>query len=153
MPQDSAGCARSRKPALALLVGLVLMLMAYVVACAVHSAEGHVHAAETVSSKQAESAVGIPLLAADASACSAAHGADDHPGHGAACCHPADWPADLRVPAGSLLLALLLLGLLSLRHRTEDPATSGAPPGRGATAAGPSLAGPHLLRLVCVSRT
>ncbi|MFF7643902.1 hypothetical protein [Streptomyces canus] len=153
MPQESAGCAGSRKPALALLVGLVLMLMAHVVACAVHPAESHVHAAAAASSKQAESAAEIPLLAADGSACSTAHGADEHPGHGAACCDPADRPAGLRVPAGAVILALLLFGLLPLRHRTEDPTTSGGPPGRGDTAGAPSLAGLHLLRLVCVSRT
>ncbi|KAF5990703.1 hypothetical protein [Streptomyces sp. WAC00263] len=153
MPQESADCAGSRRPALALLVGLVLMLMAHVVACAVHQAESHVHAAAAASSAQAESTSDVPMLVSDASACSASHGADEHPGHGAACCDPADWPADLRAPAGALLLALLLLGLLPLRHRTEDPATSGAPPGRGDTAGAPSLTGPHLLRLVCVSRT
>ncbi|MFF7642912.1 hypothetical protein [Streptomyces canus] len=153
MPQESAGCAWSRKPALALLVGLVLMLMAHVVGCAVHPAESHVHAAAAASSEQAEPGADVPVLAADASACSASHGADEHPGHGAACCDPAERPADLRVPAGALILALLLLGLLSLRHRTEDPAQSGAPPGRGDTAGALSLTGPHLLRLVCVSRT
>jgi hypothetical protein len=153
MPQESAGHAGSRKPAFALLVGLVLMLMAHAVACAVHPAESHVHAAAAASSEQAESAADVPPLASDASPCSASHGRDEHPRHGAACCDPADWPADLRVPTGALVLALLLLGLLPLRHRAEDPAMSGAPPGRGGTAGAPSLTGPHLLRLVCVSRT
>lgn len=152
MPQESAGCAGSRKPALALLVGLVLMLMAHVVACAVHPAESHVHAAAAASMEQAESGADVPLLVSDALACSASHGADEHPGHGAACCDPADLPADLRVPAGALTLALLLIGLLPLRHRAEDPAQSGAPTG-GDTAGAPSLTGLHLLRLVCVSRT
>ncbi|MEU0170572.1 hypothetical protein ABZ214_34855 [Streptomyces iakyrus] len=152
MPQESAGCAVARKPAFALLVGLALMLLAHVVACAVHPAESSHHVAAVGHAVHADSGTDV-LLAPDASAWSEDHGAHEHPGPGAMCCDPADWPADVRAPAGTLLLALLLLGLIVLRRRPEDEALSGAPPGRRDTAATPLLSGAHLLRLVCVSRT
>ncbi|MBA2948884.1 hypothetical protein [Streptomyces himalayensis] len=153
MPQESAGCARVRKPALAILVCLVLMLLAHVVACAMHPADGHGHALATSPTHHEVAGSGIPQIVPDAIACFEIHGADEHPGHGPACCDPADWPADVRVTAGTLLLALLLLALIRLRHRAGDPVTSGAPPGRGDTTGASAPAGLHLLRLVCVSRT
>jgi hypothetical protein len=152
MPQEFADCTRVRKPALTLLVGLALMLVAHVVACAVHPAESPHHAAAAAHAMPAESGADV-LLTPDVSAWSTAHGTDEHPGPGAVCCDPADWPADVRVPAGALLLAFLLLGLIVVRRRLEDPAPSGTPPGRRDTAGTSSLSGAHLLRLVCVSRT
>lgn len=154
MPQESAGCARVRKPALALLVGLVLMLLAHAVACAVHPAEGHSHATAVAASAMHEEAGADSLRSAwEAADCALTHGADGHPDHGIACCDPADWPADTRVPVGTLLLAFTLIALLCLRHRVVDSETSGAPPGGGDPAAVPTPGGSHLLSLVCVSRT
>ena len=154
MPQESADYAEARKPALALLVGLVLMLLAHVVACAAHPAEGHLHAtAAAVSAVDEEAVVDSLRSTWESSDCALAYGADGHPGHDALCCDPADWPADLRVPAGTLLLAFTLIALLLLRHRVVDPVTLGAPPGGGDPAAVPIDGGCHLLRLVCVSRT
>ncbi|MEU0042760.1 hypothetical protein [Streptomyces werraensis] len=152
MPQEPAGRAAARKPALALLVGLALMLMAHVVACAVHPTGSPHHTAASGHAVHTESGTNV-LLAPDTSAWPADHGGHEHPVPGAMCCDPADWPADVRAPAGTLLLALLLLGLIVLRRRPDDEAMSGAPPGRRDTAATPLLSGAHLLRLVCVSRT
>ncbi|MFF4576579.1 hypothetical protein [Streptomyces sp. NPDC001410] len=154
MPQESAGCAGVRKPALALLVGLVLMLLAHVVACSVHPAEGRSHVTAMAASAMHEEAGADSLRSAlETADCALIQGADEHTGHGIACCDPADWPADLRVPAGALLLAFTLIALLSLRHRVVDPKTFGAPPGGGGPAAGATPGGSHLLRFVCVSRT
>ncbi|MFF6829821.1 hypothetical protein [Streptomyces longwoodensis] len=154
MPQESAGCAGVRRPALALLVGLVLTLLAHAVACAAHPAEGHSHAtAASASAVHEEAGADILRSAWETADCALTHGADGHSHHGIACCDPADWPADTRVPAGTLLLAFTLIALLCLRHRVVDPVTSGAPPGGGDPAAVPTPGGSHLLRLVCVSRT
>ncbi|GAA3803370.1 hypothetical protein [Streptomyces chiangmaiensis] len=154
MPQESAGCAGVRKPALALLVGLVLMLLAHAVSCAAHPAEGHAHATAVVAAAVHEEAGTDSLRSAwEMEDCALAHGADGHPEHGIVCCDPADWPADTRVPAGTLLLAFTLFALLSLRRRVVDAEKSGAPPGGGDSAAVPISGGSHLLRLVCVSRT
>lgn len=154
MPQESAGCARVRRPALALLVGLVLMLLAHAVACAGHPADGHAHPTAAAASAVHEEAGADSLRSAwEAADCGLAHGADEHPGHGTLCCDPADWPAEARGPAGALLLAFTLIALLFLRHRVVDTATSGAPPGGGDPAAVPTPGGSHLLNLVCVSRT
>ncbi|MFJ9011611.1 hypothetical protein [Streptomyces canus] len=153
MPQESAGCAVARKPALVLLVGLVLMLLAHVVSCALHSGEEHPHAtAATMSSAHEAFGADILPLVSDAPAFSAAHGSDGHQDHGTACCDPADRPADLRTSAGALFLSLLLLALFPLRDRARDLLASGAPPGQGTAACTPT-AGLHLLRFVCVSRT
>jgi hypothetical protein len=153
MPQESAGYAVARKPALVLLVGLVLMLLVHVVSCALHSGEGHPHATgATVSLAHEAFGADILPLVSDAAACSAAHGADGHHDHDAVCCDPADWPADLRTSAGALFLSLLLLALFPLHDRARDLLASGAPPGQGAPACAPT-AGLHLLRFVCVSRT
>ncbi|MFF4550704.1 hypothetical protein [Streptomyces sp. NPDC001435] len=154
MPQESAGCAGVRKPALALLVGLVLMLLTHVVACAAHPAEGHSHATVMAASAVHEESGADSLRSAwETADWALIHGVDEHPEHGIACCDPADWPADTRVPAGTLLLAFMLIALLSLGHRVVDPETSGAPPGGGDWAAVPTPGGSHLLNLVCVSRT
>jgi hypothetical protein len=153
MPQEPAGCPRARKPALALLMGLALMLLAHVAACAVHSTEGHVHATAASPTEHAGFGSDVHLFTSDASACPALDAIDHHPGHGATCCDPADLPADVRAPAAALLLAVLLLALLQSRHRLDDPTTSGTPPGRGDATRAPCLTGPHLLRFVCVSRT
>jgi hypothetical protein len=154
MPQESAGCARVRKPALVLLVCLVLMLLAHAVACAAHPADGHSHGTAAVASTvHGETGADSLRSAWEAADCALAHGVDDHPGHGIACCDPADWPADARVPAGALLFAFMLIALLSLRHRVVDAVMSGTPPGGGDPAAVPPSGGSHLLRLVCVSRT
>jgi hypothetical protein len=131
--------------------------MAHVVACAAHAAESHVHPAAALSSthaeSHAESGADVPRLVTHMSHCSANGEADRHPGHGATCCDPADWTANLPAPAGALLLALSLLALLVLRRRGEGPATSHGPPGQGETVGARSPGGPQLLRLVCVSRT
>ncbi|MFF4351001.1 hypothetical protein [Streptomyces sp. NPDC001530] len=156
MPQEPAGCVLPRKPALALLVGLALLLMAHVMACAAHAAESHLHPAAAASSTHAESGADVadvPRWVSDVSDCSTSGDADGHPGHDVSCCDPADWPANLRAPAGALLLALSLLALLALRRRAADPATSCGPPGPGETVGALSPGGPPLLRLVCVSRT
>ncbi|WP_369254972.1 hypothetical protein [Streptomyces sp. R35] len=153
MPQEPVGRTASRKPTLALLVGLALLLMAHVVACAAHAAASHTHPAAAASSVHAASGADDPPQVSDASDCAADGEGDDHPGHGATCCDPADWTANVRAPAGALLLALSLLALLVLRRRGEDRATSGGPPGGRETSDGPSPGGPRLLRLVCVSRT
>ncbi|GAA2491722.1 hypothetical protein [Streptomyces longisporus] len=154
MPQESAGCVSGRKPALAFLVGLVLMLLAHAVACATHPAEGRSHAATVAASAVHEEAgTGGLKSTGEGADCAPTHGVDGHSHHGIACCDPADWPADTRVPAGALLLAFALTALLSLRHRVVGADTSGAPPGRGHTAAVPTSGGSHLLSLVCVSRT
>lgn len=153
MPQEPVGRTASRKPTLALLVGLTLLLMAHVVACAAHAAASHTHPAAAAPSAHAESGADNPPWVSAASDCAANGEGDDDPGHGATCCDPADWTANVRAPAGALLLALPLLALLVLRSRGEDPATSGGPPGRRETSDGPPLGGPRLLRLVCVSRT
>ncbi|WP_316740945.1 hypothetical protein [Streptomyces sp. MK7] len=50
MPQEPAGCAGVRKPALAVLVSLVLMLLVHVIACATHPDEGHSHATAVAAS-------------------------------------------------------------------------------------------------------
>ncbi|MEU1273212.1 hypothetical protein [Streptomyces sp. NPDC005799] len=154
MPQESAGCARVRRPALALLVGLVLMLLAHAVACAGHPAGGHAHATTVSASAVHEEARADSLRSAwEAVDCALTHAVDGHSEHGIACCDPADWPADTRVPAGTLLLAFTLIVLLSLRHRVMDLVMSGAPPGGGNPAVVPPPGGSHLLNLVCVSRT
>ncbi|MEU6200296.1 hypothetical protein [Streptomyces sp. NPDC047061] len=154
MPQESAGCARMRKPALALLVGLVLMLLAHAVACAADLDDGHPHATTAAASAvyQEAGANGLRSVWAVAD-CALDHGADEHDGHCSLCCDPADRPAELRVPAGALVLALALIALLSLRHRVVDPVASGGPPGGGDPAAVPNSGGARLLNLVCVSRT
>ncbi|MET7479832.1 hypothetical protein ABZT17_36485 [Streptomyces sp. NPDC005648] len=154
MPQESAGCARVRRPALALLVGLVLMLLAHAVACASDLDDGYPHAT-TVAAPAAHQEAGAnsPRSVWAVADCALDHGADDHDGHCTLCCDPADRPADPRVPAGTLVLAFTLIALLSLRHRMVDPVTSGGPPGRRDPAALPTPGGPHLLKLVCVSRT
>lgn len=154
MPQESAGCARVRKPALALLVGLVLMLLAHAVACAAHLDDGHPHAATVAASAvHQEAGANSPRSVRVAADCALDHGADEHDGHCTLCCDPADRPAGPRVPAGTLVLAFTLIALLSLRHRVVDPASSGGPPGGGDPAAMPNSGGPRLLNLVCVSRT
>ncbi|MBW8795387.1 MAG: hypothetical protein JF597_17840 [Streptomyces sp.] len=154
MPQESAGCARVRRPALALLVGLVLMLLAHAVACAADLDDGHPHAT-TVAASAVHQEAGADSsrsvwVAAD---CALDHGADEHDGHCTLCCEPADRPAGPRVPAGTLVLAFTLIALLSLRHRVVDPVMSGGPQGGGDPAAVPTPGGSHLLNLVCVSRT
>ncbi|MFJ3770750.1 hypothetical protein ACIPX0_03550 [Streptomyces sp. NPDC090075] len=154
MPQESAGCARVRRPALALLVGLVLMLLAHAVACAADLDDGHPHATTAAASAaHPEAGANSPRSAWVVADCASDHGADEHDGHCTLCCDPADRPAGPRVPAQTLVLALALLALLSLRHRVVDPVPSGGPPGGGDPAAVPCSAGPRLLNLVCVSRT
>ncbi|WP_190093942.1 hypothetical protein [Streptomyces melanogenes] len=159
MPPESAGRAGARKPALALLMGLALLLIAHVVACAVHSAGHHGRPAAVASSSpsptQASARCGAPVLLSpsDTVLCSAGHGGDEHPGHGAVCCDPAHWPAEVRAPVQALFLVLQLLALLVLRRPGTAVEAYGAPPGRSDTADVSSLTGPHLLRLVCVSRT
>ncbi|MEV5880690.1 hypothetical protein AB0L75_42265 [Streptomyces sp. NPDC052101] len=158
MPQRSAGCAGVRKPALALLVGLVLMLLAHAVACAAHGAGEHEHGMTAVASAMYQEAGAASTLrpVGEAADCALTHGpdgSDGHTGHDTACCDPADWPAGTRATAGTLLLAFTLIALLSLRHRTLGPVMPGSPPGGGDRAAVPAPDGAHLLRLVCVSRT
>ncbi|MQY34006.1 hypothetical protein SRB17_19720 [Streptomyces sp. RB17] len=155
MPQESAGRPERRAPALALLVGLALLLVAHVVSCALHPADAHSHTvAETMAMTSAvPSAVGVvPPLGSDAAASSADRDAGEHPGHGTGCCDPADRPADLRASTAALLLALLLL-VLARTGRAGAPLLPSAPPG-GAGPEPPSASGGlPLLRLVCVSRT
>ena len=135
-------------------MGLVLMLLAHVVACAAHSAERHSHVTP-LAAQAVHEQVGADSLRSvgEMAYCDLTHGADGHSDHGIACCDPADWPADPRVPAGTLLLVFTLIALLRLRDSATGPVTSGAPPGGGDTAAVPIPSGSHLLRLVCVSRT
>ena len=143
-----------RKPALALLVGLVLMLLAHAVACAAHLDDGHPHATTAAASAvHQEAGADSPSSVWAVADCALDHGADEHDGHCILCCDPADRPAGLRVPAGALVLALTLIALLSLRHRVADPVTSGGPPGGGDPEDVPHSGGAQLLNLVCVSRT
>lgn len=153
MPQESAGRLERRTPALALLVGLALMLMAHVVSCALHHADAHSHTvAESMAMTSAAPSVGAPPLGSDAAACSADHDAGDHPGHGTACCDPADRPADLRGSSAALILAMLLR-VLTRTGRTGDLLLPGAPQGGSGPEPPSDSGGLHLLRLVCVSRT
>ena len=157
MPQGSVGRAASRRPALVLLVGLVLTLTAHLVACAVHAAEDHgpaVSAASPAHGEHGAHGEHTHGTVAAGPACSPAGWADGHPGHDdVLCCDPADVPADLRAASGSMLLAFPFLALLSLGRRPEDPTASGAPPGPGDGSRAPGSTGPTLLQLVCVSRT
>ncbi|MEU8031501.1 hypothetical protein AB0C13_23140 [Streptomyces sp. NPDC049099] len=160
MPQESAGCAGVRKPALVLLLGLVLLLLAHAVACAGHLADGHAHdlhvqgvpVAAPVAPEEAGAAV-LRSVREAAEDLGPGHGAGEHPGHGSVCCDPADLPAGPRATAGAVLLAFALLALLFVRQRPVDPAPPGAPPGRAGPEPVGSPCGSHLLHLVCVSRT
>ncbi|GAA3500935.1 hypothetical protein GCM10019016_080420 [Streptomyces prasinosporus] len=154
MPQGSVGRAASRKPALVLLVGLVLTLTAHLVACAVHAAEDHGPAVSAASPTHGKHGAHTHGTLAAGPACSPVGWADEHPGQDAdLCCDPADLPADLRAASGSMLLAFPFLALLSLGRRPEDPTASGAPPGPGEGSRAPGSSGLTLLQLVCVSRT
>ncbi|MFF3911907.1 hypothetical protein ACFYZB_00280 [Streptomyces sp. NPDC001852] len=152
MPQEWAvGRARRRTPALVILVGLTLMLVAHVASCALHHADSHSHtASQTMSMTSEAHGAGVSAVASDSAGCSAGHDADDHPDHDHACCDPADRPADLRTSTASLVLTLLVL-VASRR----DPAGLLVP--NALERAGPehpsACVGVHLLRLVCVSRT
>ncbi|WP_433448377.1 hypothetical protein ACQPXS_08155 [Streptomyces sp. CA-142005] len=153
MPQESVGRPQRRTSALALLVGLALMLVAHVVSCALHPADAHSHTmAETMAMTSAAPSVGAPPLGSDAVARSGDHDADGHTNHGMACCDPADRPADLRASTAALVLALLLL-VLARTGRAGDALLPGAPPGGAGREPPSSSDGLHLLRLVCVSRT
>ncbi|MGW3204201.1 hypothetical protein [Streptomyces sp. NPDC001135] len=155
MPQESAGCAGVRTPALALLLGLVLLLLAHAVACAGHLADGRAHDAPVAAPAPHEAAGAAvprsgPEVAEDGDP---GHGADEHPGHGSVCCDPADLPAGPRGTAGAVLLAFVLLALLSPRRRALECLPPGALPGRAGPGPVPAPCGSHLLNLVCVSRT
>ncbi|MEU2715530.1 hypothetical protein [Streptomyces sp. NPDC007205] len=155
MPQESAGRAGARKPAPALLLGLVLLLLSHAAACAGHLADGHAHDAPVAMSAAPEAAGAAVLRSVRQAAEDGdpGHGAREHPGHDSLCCDPADLPAGPRVTAGAVLLAYTLLALLSLRHRAVDVVPQGAPPGGVSPDPVRGPCGSHLLNLVCVSRT
>lgn len=153
MPQESAGRPGRRAPALVLLVGLAMMLAAHVVSCALRHADVHSPTtAETVSVTRVVPSAGLPLPGSGVAACRADHDADEHPGDGIACCDPADRPAELRASSTALILALLL-PVLTRTGRATDPLLPGAKPGGAGPERTSTSSGPHLLRLVCVSRT
>src|SRR5262245_19444548 len=113
MPQESAGCARVRKPALALHVGLVLMLLAHAVACAAHLDDGHPYATTVAApAVHQEAGADSPRSVWAVADSALGHGADEHDGHCTLCCDPAARPANPRVPAGILVLAFTLIALL-----------------------------------------
>ncbi|WP_328747291.1 hypothetical protein OHT57_17175 [Streptomyces sp. NBC_00285] len=153
MPQEYVGCASARRPTLVLLLGVAMTLMAHLVACGVHATEDH-RPAVTASTERGQHGVdALPLAAADL-ACSATDAGDGNPDHDVLCCGPAHVLAYLPAPIGAMLLALLLLVLLPLRHRSQEATASGTPPGPEETPeARRILTGSSLLRIVCVSRT
>ncbi|MER6381326.1 hypothetical protein ACWDBD_28410 [Streptomyces sp. NPDC001118] len=152
MPQESvAGRAGRRTPALALLVGLTLLIVAHVISCALHHVDGHAHtAARAESTRSGAHGVDAPVLASGSAGRPAGHDADDHPDHDPTCCDPADRPADLRASTAALVLALLVLVLA--RRDLAGPSAPGAP-GRAGPEPPSACAGVPLLRFVCVSRT
>ncbi|MHC3392759.1 hypothetical protein ACLQ2E_25305 [Streptomyces lavendulocolor] len=155
MPQESVGrAAPSRRPALVLLVGLVLTLMAHLVACALHAGEDHGPAVSAASHAHGERGAGVLAASLITGPACSVSGDDGHSGdHHVLCCDPADVPVQLRTAAGTVLPAFLLLAVLPLGRRPEDSAASGTPPGGGDASGTSWSAGPALLRVVCVSRT
>ncbi|MFE0510316.1 hypothetical protein [Streptomyces sp. NPDC058964] len=151
MPQVSVGHTRPRRPALALLLGVALILLAHLVACAAHAAEERGAAAGRGQGQYGSAA--LPLRPAEPASFRVTGTTDEQPDHDMLCCDPAHALACLRAPVGTLLLALLPVVLLSLRHRSEDAASPGAPPGRAGAPDTRARSGPALLRIVCVSRT
>ncbi|MFJ3233878.1 hypothetical protein [Streptomyces sp. NPDC086787] len=145
MPQEPVGRAPARGPALVLLLGVVLTLLAHLVACAAHALEEHRPTTTT-----AVTAVTVTAAQGDPS------GQEPDEDDDQLCCDPSHVLAYLRAPLASLLLALLLvLHLCHLRDRRRAGRTvvGGAPPGRAGTRDRPARTGPALLRAVGVSRT
>ncbi|MFJ3310022.1 hypothetical protein ACIPSA_44870 [Streptomyces sp. NPDC086549] len=149
MPQVSVGRPRTRGPALVLLLGVVLTLMTHLVACAAHATEEH----RPTATQARYGTESLPLAPAEPPACSVTGAADEQPDNDVLCCDPAHTLAYLRTPVGTALLALLLVVFVSLRHRPEGAASSGAPPGHAETPERRARAGSALLRVVCISRT
>ncbi|WP_459179762.1 hypothetical protein [Streptomyces sp.] len=144
MPQDVETGSRRRNCLVALLVGLALVAVAHVLACAADGPRGH-HGLAAIS------APATVVQGTDCPGEGAAHGhgpGDDHD-----CCSPAGHACygPLRTEPVSLLMLLLGLAAVGWAVPYEQRVRLGA--GGRRAGAPPPWPGLQLLRLVCVSRT